>query len=59
MGKTWRVEERFRNWGKPPKKTGDEFGDWAIALKHEHDEKMLEVELRELFLKDLHGRRKR
>jgi hypothetical protein len=52
----WRVEDRFRQWGKPLKKTGDEFDDWALQVWQENAELKLEDELRELFMEDLHGK---
>ena len=41
---TWKIEERFRNWGK--EKHPDEFTQWVV-------EERLNDDLRKLFLKDL------
>jgi len=49
----WKVEPKFRNWGKPLKKTGDEFVDWAMQVRKERDEADIEEELRRLFMEDL------
>ena len=55
MGKTWKVEEKFRNWGKPPRKTNDEFADWIQQTIHDDVESTLEEELKELFIQDLYA----
>jgi hypothetical protein len=43
----WKVEERFREWGKVTYE--DDFAGWAHEVR-------LEAELRDLFMEDLNGR---
>jgi hypothetical protein len=43
----WKVEKRFREWGKVA--YDDDFAGWAYETK-------LEAELRDLFMEDLSGR---